>query len=334
MNFEALHEAVERLRAGRVVAFPTETVYGLGADALSPAAIAEVYRLKGRPQHNPLIVHVSGPEMARPLVHEWTEQADLLSRALWPGPLTLVLAKSSRVPDSVTAGGPTVALRSPNHPLAMALIMLFDGPLVGPSANASGGVSPTRAEHVRSAFGDDEVLTLDGGACAVGIESTVLMLDPRQGPPRILRPGVIGPDAIGEVLGIRVESGSPAASKGQPLASPGLLASHYAPRTRAVLADPNDIEDLLEDASEDGRRAVLLSHQLAAMVSDEHELVRMPASAGEYAAAIYDALRHADDLGADVIIITRPPDDAELAADRAIWRAVHDRLARATAVRD
>lgn len=329
-DIQALHTAVDRLRAGGVVAFPTETVYGLGADALNEAAVERVFKLKGRPPTNPLIVHVSGPEMARTLVAEgaWSGDADRLARALWPGPLTLVLPRASCVPRAVTAGGDTVALRAPNHPMAMALLMLFGGPLVGPSANLSGRVSPTRAAHVREAFDEDEVMTLDGGPCAVGIESTVLSLAGVQ--PLILRPGVVGPEAIAEVLGreVRVRDRAPVEPGAMP--SPGLLAVHYAPHTPTSVADAADIDDLLEDATEDARHVVVLSHSLACEVTPPHDLIQMPATPGEYAAALYDALRLADDRAADQIIVSKPPTTAESASDAAVWRAVADRLARAS----
>lgn len=314
-----------------MVAFPTETVYGLGADALNEDAVARVFRLKGRPATNPLIVHVSGPEMARALVARgaWTDDADRLARALWPGPLTLVLPASAHVPRTVRAGGCTVAVRAPNHPMAMALLMLFGGPLVGPSANLSGRVSPTRASHVREAFDDDDVMTLDGGACAVGIESTVLSL--ADGRPTILRPGVIGPEAIAEVLGreVRVRDGGAVEPGAGAMPSPGLLPVHYAPHTPTTVVDAPDLDDLLEDANEDARHVVVLSHGLACDVRPPHELIRMPATAPEYAAALYDALRLADDRAADLIIVSRPPTSAESMGDAAIWRAVADRLSRA-----
>ena len=168
--------AAQRLREGRLVAFPTETVYGLGADALSEPAVARVFAAKGRPSHNPLIVHVSSIEMAQRVVKEWTREADALARAFWPGPLTLVLEKAACVPGSVTGNGPNVAVRWPRHPVAAALIESFGGPIVGPSANPSGFVSPTTAWHVHQAFAGMDVLVLDGGPCEVGIESTVVSL--------------------------------------------------------------------------------------------------------------------------------------------------------------
>lgn len=330
LDFALLEAAADRLRRGKVVAFPTETVYGLGADALNPAAIQHVFRLKGRPAHNPLIVHVSGPAMAQPLVARWTDRAERIARACWPGPVTIVLPRSDRVPGEVTAGGPTVALRSPDHPLATALLMAVDRPLVGPSANRSGHVSPTRAQHVREAFDAEEVMVLDGGACGTGIESTVLWL--AEGPARILRPGVLGAERLAEVLGETVE---PAAAPGAappasgPLASPGLLRSHYAPRTPAVMVDLDEVDEVLDGCVS----AVVLSSAVSIEppADPQHRLIRLPAAAREYAAALYAALREADALATERIVITAPPLRGETSEETAIWRAVHDRLARATA---
>jgi L-threonylcarbamoyladenylate synthase len=339
MDFETLEAAAQRLREGRVVAFPTETVYGLGADALNPAAVREVFRLKGRPAHNPLIVHVSGPEMAEPLVARWTDRAERVARGCWAGPVTIVLPKSDRVPAEVTAGGPTVALRSPDHPLAAALLMTVGRPLVGPSANRSGHVSPTRAEHVREAFSAEDVMVLDGGACGTGIESTVLWLG--DGPARVLRPGVVGAEALAEVLGEPVEqvlagqaSGGPPTSStfAAALPSPGMLSSHYAPRTPAIMVDLDELDELLAEHAS----AVVLSNSLTLEppASPGHRLIRLPASAQEYAAALYAAMRSADREGARVMLITTPPRAGETREETAIWRAVHDRLARATARRE
>ncbi|MGQ0628206.1 MAG: L-threonylcarbamoyladenylate synthase, partial [Phycisphaerales bacterium] len=218
--------AAERLRAGGLVAFPTETVYGLGADAFNPRAVDAVFTAKGRPSHNPLIVHVSGPDMAQALVADWTPAADALARRFWPGPLTLVLPRSRSVLDAVTAGGPTVAVRSPDHPTAIALLFAFGGPLVGPSANRSGGVSPTCAAHVRAGFDSSEVTVLDGGTCPTGIESTVLSLA-TPAAPEVLRPGVIGPAELSRCLGVTVRIAAMTSQPNGPLMSPGMLESHY-----------------------------------------------------------------------------------------------------------
>src|SRR5262245_53340115 len=244
---EEIAAAVARLRAGGVVAFPTETVYGLGADALSERAVARVFELKGRPGNNPLIVHVASAAMARDVVAPgaWGREAELLSTAFWPGPLSIVLPRSAAVPANVTAGGPNVAVRCPDHPTTLALLEAFGGPLVGPSANPSGRVSPTTAAHVREAFGD-EVMVLDGGACRAGIESTVVSL---VGTARVLRPGVIGAGEIGRVLARDVEEARHAPQEeslaSRPMESPGRLASHYAPAARTLVVESSGIIDTL-----------------------------------------------------------------------------------------
>lgn len=340
--------AAERLRAGRLVAFPTETVYGLGADARNEAAVARVFAAKGRPSRNPLIVHVTGPAMAREVAGRWPREAEVLARALWPGPVTLVVPRGGGgggagevsgggISAAVTAGSAGVALRAPAHPLALALLYTFNGPLVGPSANRSGGVSPTTAGHVREAFSGEDVLTLDGGACQMGIESTVVWLVER--PLRVLRPGVVGAAEIAAILGEPVldadEAGAAEDGRaGGPLHSPGRLASHYAPRAKAILIDPDEIEDFLEEAG-----AAVVAHAVPMELEERLEagavagtrLIRLPMLARGYAAGLYAALRAADALGPTLIAIQRPPEPEADDPDAAVWRAIADRLMRATA---
>ncbi len=315
---EEIARGVERLRAGGLVAFPTETVYGLGANAFDADAVARVFAIKGRPVHNPLIVHVSGVEMARRATTEWPAEADRLARTFWPGPLSLVLPRSPAIPAIVTGGGPNVGVRCPDHPLTLALIEAFGSPLVGPSANRSGRVSPTTADHVRAEFAAEEVLVLDGGPCRAGLESTVLSL---VGPPRVLRLGVIGAAEIGRVLGREVSLGEESADRPE---SPGMLASHYAPRATVRIASAQEIAR----AAPGGRWAAIM-HSADAPAPGAH-VERLPDDARGYAAALYAALRRADDAGATLILVERPPagdPDADL------WLAVHDRLARASAPR-
>lgn len=317
-TIEEINVAAEHLRKGGVVAFPTETVYGLGADAFNERAIARVYELKGRPARNPLIVHVSGPEMARRVVSAWPDEADALSREFWPGPLSVILPKSPSLPESVTAGGPGVAVRCPLHPTALALLFEFAGPLVGPSANLSGQVSPTTAAHVREAFGDTDVMILEGGHCTGGIESTVLsLIDVAR--PRILRPGLVGPEEIARVLGRSVAMAShPRQDNGSPLESPGLLGRHYAPRTPARLFGASDWPGVLGEEP-----AVVITHRLRE-VPLPHQLITLPHTADEYAAALYAALREADSRRTSRILIERPPEEGT------VWHAIADRLRRAT----
>lgn len=349
---DAVNHAVAALRRGGVVAFPTETVYGLGANAFDPAAIARVFALKGRPSNNPLIVHVSGPAMAQRVITQWTDAAETLASAFWPGPLSIILPKRPDVPDTVTAGGPNVAVRAPNHPLALALLFAFDGPLVGPSANKSGSVSPTRAQHVRDAFNlttdqSTDLNTpslLDGGHCDVGIESTVISLVGPQ--PRILRPGALGAEQLSDALGQRVidhhqthPTHHALLSTTEPLPSPGLLASHYAPRAKAILVPPDQLAAAIK--SHRGH-IVVLARGLAELPTGP-TVIHMPPDAAGYAAFIYEALHQADNTASagntsstgsthpDAILIEEPPTTADDPASAAIWHALSDRLRRATA---
>ncbi len=333
-----LAAAVARLRSGGLVAFPTETVYGLGADAFNPAAVDRVFAAKGRPASNPLIVHVTGPEMARRVAAAWPERAEKLARAFWPGPLTLVLPRRGEVPERVAAGGSTVAVRAPDHPTATALLFAFGGPLVGPSANRSGRVSPTTAAHVREAFGGDEVMTLEGGTCSTGIESSVVRLDgPRVS---VLRPGVVTAGMIESVLGERVDgpaqsSGAAGLSNDGVLASPGLLDVHYAPVTPAFLFDVEQWPVVVAACA--ARSGVVLTVGDRGQAPSGAKVMAMPTGARAYAAAMYRALREADadvlrSEGTGAIYVERPgisagtDDDGETG----IWMAVLDRLRRAT----
>ncbi len=322
---EQIAEAVRRLNGGGLVAFPTETVYGLGADALSAAAVERVYELKGRPAGNPLIVHVSGPEMARRATGVWPDSAQRLAEAFWPGPLSIVLPKDERLPDRVTGGGSTVAVRCPDHPLTLALIDAFGGPLVGPSANRSGMISPTDATHVRASFSEDEVFVLDGGPCPRGIESTVLRLEGdgyREA--TVLRPGVVGAEAIASVLDGPVRNADIESDEIHSVAeSPGLMGRHYAPRARAVLVDREQLV-----SAEAGEAIVAIDFDEA---PEGVFVVAMPSNASAYAARLYAAVREADEANPSRILIERPPLRGPDASSEAVWRAVHDRLRRATA---
>ncbi|MFN9992431.1 MAG: L-threonylcarbamoyladenylate synthase [Phycisphaerales bacterium] len=309
--------AAAHIRAGGLVAFPTETVYGLGADALSPTAIAKVYQAKGRPSATPLIIHVSNIDMAQSLTSGWNEYAQKLALAFWPGPLTMVLPKASCVPDIATSGAPNVAVRMPNHPTALALITAFGGPLVGPSANPSGRISPTCAEHVRSNFNPAHVSVLDGGPCERGIESTVISL---VGTPRILRQGIIGAAEIGQVLGtdVLVETRRETDPHAK-LESPGTSMMHYAPFKPAYLVSANSLVKFLETKHD---VTVIAISDVPAR--SDRTIIRMPADDKRYAATIYGALHDADSDPSKVIVIEEPPKSGEL------WLAVHDRLSRAT----
>ena len=291
----SIKEAAERIRAGELVAFPTETVYGLGANALDAAAVAKIYELKGRPATSPLIVHVASIEMARTLVTEWPPEAEMLACHYWPGPLTLVLPKVPAIPDVVTAGLPTVGVRVPNHPLALALIREAGVPLAAPSANRFTGLSATTAEHVREAFGD-AVPVLDGGPCQVGIESTVVSI--ASGKITLLRPGMISIEDVERASAPSTDAAHPA---------PGMRPRHYSPRTRLVLSSEPDPRGAYVWAS----RAAHAAHS-----------VQMPSTPEAYAARLYSVLHELDREGWPVISVEPPPDTVE-------WAAVRDRLQRA-----
>ncbi|HTU91525.1 MAG TPA: L-threonylcarbamoyladenylate synthase [Gemmataceae bacterium] len=323
-NAEALAEAARVLRGGGLVAFPTETVYGLGANALDASAVARIFAAKGRPATNPLIVHVSNAGEARNVVADWPASAALLAEHFWPGPLTLVLPKRDTVPDVVTAGGPTVAVRVPAHPVAQALLRAADLPIAAPSANRSTELSPTRAEHVLHGLGGRIEMLLDGGPTSGGIESTVLDLTAT--PPRLLRPGPIGVAELEAALGslIRVRSLTVAAQNSpQPLPSPGMMPRHYAPRTPL---------ECVEAGKEPERLALLLSEKRRigwvtfadSGVAPPGVLVRvLPSDPAGYAAQLYAVLHELDAARLDCILVTMPPDTDD-------WLAVRDRLRRAS----
>jgi L-threonylcarbamoyladenylate synthase len=330
---EEIARAVSELRQGRLVAFPTETVYGLGAIATNEQAVERVFAIKGRPATNPLIVHVSGEEMARTLAANWNEAASKLATAFWPGPLTIVLSRSRRVPAIVSGGGETVAIRCPAHPLTLALIEMVGEGIVGPSANRSGFLSPTSAAHVEDEFRAEiergELMVLDGGACRAGIESTVVSLVGAS--PEVLRPGVIGPGEIARVLGVEVRvRGGAGDPKAGSMVSPGRMESHYAPRTRAVMCERSEIGRLIEESGGAIALVVIAGPGLVRGRPRVHKTLEMPADAIGYASSLYRALREADASGAALIVIERPPSGG---ADADIWTAIHDRLARATAHR-
>ncbi|HEX2188712.1 MAG TPA: L-threonylcarbamoyladenylate synthase [Longimicrobiaceae bacterium] len=309
---EVIRRAAGTLRRGGLVAFPTETVYGLGASALDPEAVARIFAAKGRPSYNPLIVHVADADAARVLAAEWSEAARRLADAFWPGPLTLVVPKHPAVPGAVTAGLPSVALRVPAHPVAHALLREAGIPVAAPSANRSTQVSPTTAAHVERSLGGRVELILDGGPTLVGIESTVVSL--AGGVPTLLRPGSV---SLEDLRGIVGEVATPAADAGGEAArpSPGMLDRHYAPRAELRLFDPGDVP--YGDA--EGRAAVLL---LGDVPHPPGEVVRMPAEAREYAARLYATLHRLDDAGYETIWAQRVPQAPE-------WDGVRDRLRRA-----
>jgi L-threonylcarbamoyladenylate synthase len=314
---DVLRAAAETVRAGGLVAFPTETVYGLGANALDAGAVGRIFKAKGRPPTNPLIVHVDGESMLHTVAAAWPPSAARLAERFWPGPLTLVLPKTRTVPDVVTAGGPTVAVRMPAHPVALELIRAAGVPLAAPSANRSSELSPTRAEHVLAGLGGRIDLILDGGPTANGIESTVLSLAGDR--PVLLRPGPIPVTDLEDVIGPierRCVDGTPG-----PVPSPGLLARHYAPRTPIeVYADRGRLTDRARKLERGSQRVgcVVIGRgtDLPGVV------VVMPADARGYAARLYDELHELDRRGLSRILVELPPETDE-------WLAVRDRLTRA-----
>lgn len=309
--------AADALRRGELVAFPTETVYGLGADARSPAAVARIFAAKGRPATHPLIVHVRDLQAARPFARGWPEAALRLAARFWPGPLTLVLHRGPGVPAAVTGGQDTVALRVPAHPVAQALLAAFGGPIAAPSANRYGHVSPTCAAHVRAEFGAAVPIVLDGGDCTIGLESTIVACDEHG--VTLLRPGHIGRAALAAVAG-------PIAAPGQGAPRvPGSLRSHYAPGTPARLVERAGLPEAVAAAACAGRRVALLCRGDAPVRGEAVALCLCAArDAAEYAHDLYANLRRLDAVGADEILVEAVPRDAE-------WEAVRDRLMRATA---
>jgi L-threonylcarbamoyladenylate synthase len=290
-----LDQAAKLIRAGRLVAFPTETVYGLGANALDTEAVARIYEAKGRPWASPLIVHVADEAMARTMTAEWPDAAHRLAERFWPGPLTIIVHKATIVPDLVTAGLASVGVRVPSHPVALALIRHAGVPIAAPSANRFGEISPTTAEHVRASLGDRVDLILDAGPSEVGIESTVVSL--RRTPPAILRPGMITAEQLAAATGLRWdrEMDLPHISE-----SPGLHARHYAPRTPFYVLE-------LGAPKPPGRGRV----------------IEMPPHPRAFAAQLYGVLHEADSQGWDWIAIEQPPDTPE-------WSGILDRLRRAS----
>ncbi|MBI3468774.1 MAG: threonylcarbamoyl-AMP synthase [Planctomycetes bacterium] len=319
---DRLAAAADVIRAGGLVAFPTETVYGLGASALNAEACRRIFAAKGRPANNPLIVHVAQAADALPLVSEWPETAERLAQRFWPGPLTLVLPRSQHVPDVVTAGGSTVAVRVPAHPVARGLIEAAGLPIAAPSANPSALISATQAEHVLRGLGGRIELLLDGGPTPGGLESTVL--DLTVDPPRLLRPGLVSAQKIESVIGpIAGPHDRPVEISG-PLRSPGMQTRHYAPRTPLELTDDDGWPRAVQLAGQ-GLRVGWLTFVTEPEVPPANlTMVVMPRDPAAYAARLYAVLHALDASDLDRIVVAMPPSGDE-------WLAVRDRLLRAAA---
>jgi L-threonylcarbamoyladenylate synthase len=313
-----LDTAVQALRDGEVVAFPTETVYGLGANAQHAAALQRVFQLKSRPTSHPLIVHLDSPRFLHRWVRSMPVAAEKLAARFWPGPMTLVLPRADNVLDLVTGGQATVAVRVPSHPMALQLLTAFGGGIAAPSANRYGHVSPTRAEHVRDEFGDAVPVILDGGECKVGLESTIV--DCSGDVVRLLRPGAVTLSQLRRVIG-DVEVG---AGRDSPRV-PGSQQAHYAPTTPLSIVPGGDIDRLAETQSEGGQRIAVLAQRPPLRTYQYVTWINAGTRVDAYGHDLYTNLRALDKAGTARILVQEVPSDER-------WDAVRDRLARASAV--
>jgi L-threonylcarbamoyladenylate synthase len=325
---KAVHCVVELLRAGEVVALPTETVYGLAANALAANAVAKIFQIKGRPLHNPIIVHIADNEMAKRCAKNFPAIAEKLSKSFWPGPLTLVLPRAEKIPKIVTAGGETVGIRWPSHPFIQAVIRECDFPLAAPSANLSNQISPTNAEHVLKQLGGKIPLIVDGGQSQVGIESTVL--DLTVSPPRILRPGMIHAESLAAVCGeIQNPESIPHAGQNpeSALRSPGLLKKHYSPKAKLLILnwrDETDLKSQIANRKSQIQNCHVIAHTKIPSVENFSGVSVIPHDAEAFARAIYGELHRCDEIGAEIIVVESPP-------DLPAWSGIADRLRRASA---
>lgn len=322
---EVIRQAVEVLRRGGLVAFPTETVYGIGANALDAEAAQGIFNAKGRPAKNPLIVHLPHAEAVHQVALSWPPEAALLAERFWPGPMTLVLPKKPCVPATVTGGGQTVAVRVPAHPVAQALLQAIDLPIAAPSANRSSRLSPTEAKHVLRDLEGRIHMLLDGGPTPRGIESTVIDLSVPT--PRLLRPGMIGVEAIEQALGRRIEQvAKMKVNPEQPMLSPGMMERHYSPYTPLELTDSNESgRHLVEQMVDTGQRVgwVPIGSRDAFAPSGKVIVMPLPLDPVKYSQRFYATLHALDLLSPARIFVTLPPDLPE-------WLAVRDRLLRAS----
>ena len=315
----AIQYAADLLRQGNLVAFPTETVYGLGADALNPSAVKRIFAAKGRPANHPLIVHIASAHLLSDWAVDVPDAAYQLAAQFWPGPLAIIVNKRSHIPNEVTGGQDTVGLRVPNHPIALKLLHTFSGGIAAPSANRFCRISPTQAQHVAEELGRAVELILDGGACQVGVESTIIDLTGKQ--PRLLRPGQISVTALEEVLQTKLLT--VLSHETNQHVAPGMMAVHYAPSTPAILCSGADIDNMAETWIRQGKRVGKLLLQSSLAVSQEHDTLCLPAQAEDYAQGLYAALRILDNWQLGVILIEQPPTSMT-------WQAVNDRLRKAT----
>ena len=314
---EQIAKAVTLLRAGGVVAFPTETVYGLGADAANDQALRRIFSIKGRPADHPLIVHLAASAQIQDWARDIPAEAYSLAERFWPGPLTLILRRRAWVSALATGGQETIGLRVPAHPVALELLRAFGGGIAAPSANRFGRISPTTAEHVRQELGNGPDLILEGGACSVGIESTIVALT--DDAPLVLRPGGISPAALEEAMGQKV--GLPGAL--QTVRVPGMLASHYAPATPLQLLSAARLPAAAASLAAGGKRAAVMA--LYGYRSATGQTVAMPSDPAAYGYDLYAVIRMLDGGGHDAILVETPPQTEA-------WLAVNDRLQRASGI--
>jgi len=312
-----IEHAVAVLRSGGLVAFPTETVYGLGADASNAEAVAKIFAVKDRPASHPLIVHLPDAVQVANWARDVPEAARKLARRFWPGPLTLILRRAQAVSDAVTGGQDTVALRVPSHPVALQLLGRFGGGIAAPSANRHGRVSATTAEHVRHEFGEAIECVLDGGETDVGIESTIVDLSGQT--PMLLRPGWIGPAELEEVLGVALAAAAADAPR-----APGTLAKHYAPQTPLIVMEFDLLMELAATLTRVGKRVAALVMTDRRPAHEGLTWITAPGDPAAYAHTLYANLRELDEAGCETILVERPPQGAE-------WMAINDRLTRAAA---
>lgn len=320
-NSDTIAQAVALLQQGRLVAFPTETVYGLGADARNPEAVKLIFAAKGRPTNHPLIVHIPNVTYLDAWATAIPENARNLAQQFWPGPLALILNKRPEVPSEVTGGQTTVALRVPNHPVALQLLQAFGGGIAAPSANRFCRVSPTQALHVSEELGDTVDLILDGGPCQVGVESTIVDLSTDR--PRLLRPGHISRSQIETVLNTELllpETATPITSE---LRAPGMMDIHYAPTTPALRCYTAELATIVENLLASGQKIGLLTCQTTLPAQPTLSVIQLSQQAAAYAQGLYAALRQLDQLQLDKIVVEQPPETEA-------WRAVNDRLGKAT----
>lgn len=316
VNPQTIHHAAELLRQGQLVAFPTETVYGLGADAANPTAVAKIFAAKGRPTDHPLIVHLASVEQIADWAETIPDTALCLAKAFWPGPLTIILNKKSDTHLGVTGGQNTVGLRIPANPVALQLLQAFGGGLAAPSANRFGRISPTQASHVAEELGDSVACILDGGPCTVGVESTIIDLS--DGHPSILRPGRITRSQLKAVLKTEI-SLSPQTK----IRAPGMMAVHYAPNTMALLCPADTLLTMIDELCANGKNIGILAFSPSVALAPCKHLIHLPETSEHYETALYSAMRELDKLQLDMILIEQPPENEA-------WAAVNDRLSKAT----